>query len=215
MPLFAKGFVGVRTKAEEYLGHGLRCVRKGRIDDAELSRNAIHGRKGQADDEVECTDTSRNRNCKAETADKREEEGIDKSEFIHKWSGPYGRCGHKPIYHPDEGSICKEEPFPFHSQTARKALDQATEYSPDLTADGAGVAIAPKCPECGQTCDGQQTDYPPQAEVQACGHRSPDLFYEEISETVESTHYNHRQKQKHHKELPAAFQHDSSEDFVI
>ena len=140
---------------------------KGRIDDAHLHRNAVDRREGEAYDEVEGTDAAGYRNCEAKTSDEREEEGVDESETVEERRCPHDGRGHEPVCAPDEGSIGEEEPFAVHAQTAREALEYASEYAPDLAAEGIGVAEAPEGPESRGTCNGEKGYYPPYAEIKA------------------------------------------------
>ena len=109
---------------------------KGRVDDAGLHRDAVDKGEGEADDEVEGADAAGDRDCEAESADQRKEEGVDQVETFEEGSGPHCGCGHEPVHDPDEGGVGEEHPFALHAQAAGKALGEAAEYAPDLAAEG-------------------------------------------------------------------------------
>ena len=143
MPLFPEGFAGVGGQAEEDLGDGLRGVGKGCVDDTHFHRDAVDCRKGQADDEVEGTYSTRDRDGEAQSPDQGEEEGVYKVETFKEGSGPHCGCSHEPVKAPDEGCVGKEQPFALHAETARESLTETSEDAPDLAAEGVGITVTP------------------------------------------------------------------------
>ena len=73
----------------------------------------------------------------------------------------------------------------------------------------------PNRPQAGQAGEHKRGDYPPKAEVEARGHRSPYLLDEEAAETVEASYYDDCQKHEHDQQLPTSFKDHSAEDLVI
>ena len=143
MPLFPEGFAGVGGQAEEDLGYGLGGVGKGCIDDAHFHRDAVDCREGQADDEVEGTDSARDRDGEAQSPDQGEEEGVYKVETFEEGSSPDCGCSHEPVKSPDESCVGKEQPFALHAETARESLTETSEDAPDLAAEGVGITVTP------------------------------------------------------------------------
>ena len=70
LALFLQGFVAVGSGAEEDLGDGLGGVGDGGVDDTGLHWDAVDGREGESDDEVEGAYASGNGYCKSESANK-------------------------------------------------------------------------------------------------------------------------------------------------
>ena len=116
LSLLFQGFIAVGCGTEKNLGDGQGSVRDGGVYDAGLHWDAVDGREGEADDEVECTDASGYGYCKSESADQGQEEGINYVEVTQERSSPDCACGHEPVGEPDQGCITEEHPFSVHAK---------------------------------------------------------------------------------------------------